>query len=82
MKIVDLDEDAGALAFARCAAEAMSGDPRMATFAVGYPAAGGLLALRWGLGDDCVAVMRLDHDFEPRIYPQFIDRSTTPKGAP
>lgn len=29
-------------------------------------------ALRWGLGNDCVLVFKLDEDFEPRIYAQVI----------
>lgn len=33
---------------------------------------GSLLALRWGLGNDCVLVVRLDENFEPCNYQQLI----------
>jgi len=33
---------------------------------------GCFLALRWGLGEDCVAVLKLDEVFEPIIYGQLI----------
>lgn len=32
----------------------------------------GLLGMRWGLGSDCVLVLRLDGEHEPIVYPQVI----------
>ena len=35
---------------------------------------GGLIALRWGLGDDCVLILKLDEGYEPTNYHQIIKK--------
>lgn len=56
--------------FAEMAAKAFASNEQMATFSKGLPTAGDLLALRWGLGNDCVLVVRLDENFEPVNFQQ------------
>lgn len=36
---------------------------------------GDLMAVRWGLGNDCIMVFRISDDFEPRVYQQVIKTS-------
>lgn len=56
--------------FAKKAAQAFAKEPRMCTFGSVTP--GSLFALRWGAGDDCVLVVKLDEDFEPVNFQQLI----------
>ena len=58
------------LAFAKLAAAAFSRDKNMATF--GDISPGGFLALRWGMGNDCVLVVRLDENETPVNYQQLV----------
>ena len=58
--------------FAKKAAEAFSKEKDFTTFTLNGKIEGGeLFAVRWGLGDDCVLVFRLDFN-EPIIFKQFI----------
>lgn len=72
MRHVYLSEQDEQTAFAKRAAKHFAAHPEHWSFADGNPEAGQLLALRWGLGEDCVAIMRLDANFEPTIYAQLI----------
>lgn len=38
--------------------------PEHRTYGDDFPTPGSLLALRWGLGDDCVLVVKLDDTFQ------------------
>jgi hypothetical protein len=65
------------LEFARRAGAKFSADPRMWSYSDEEIQPGILIALRWGLGDDCVLVMRLHDYFTPTIYAQMA--RATPK---
>lgn len=58
------------LAFARRAAAKFASDPALHSFSDGEIERGILLALRWGLADDCVLVLKLDDLHTPTIYAQ------------
>ncbi len=58
--------------FAKRAAERFAGNPNLTTYTDGAITTGCLFALRFGMGDDCVLVFRLDEDFEPTNYTQLI----------
>lgn len=58
------------LAFAKRAAEKFASDPSMHSFSDAEIERGKFLALRWGLGDDCVLVLKLDDIHTPTIYAQ------------
>lgn len=58
------------LAFAKRAAEKFAADPAMHSYSDAELGSGALLALRWGLGDDCVLVLKLDFMHVPTIYAQ------------
>lgn len=53
--------------FAEDAAKWFSQNPEGATYSYETPSTGKceLLALRWGLGNDCVLVVKLDPDWAP-----------------
>jgi hypothetical protein len=61
----------GRIAFARRAAARFAQDPKLWTYAAGDPEPGELLALRWGLGEDCVLVIRVGDD-QPVIFGQIV----------
>lgn len=58
------------LNFVRAAAKNFQENPQHTSY--GEIESGGYVALRWGLGNDCVLVFKLDEDFEPRVYGQAI----------
>jgi hypothetical protein len=64
------------LCFALEAAQAFAANPEIST----YSSSGGLergefLAIRWGMGGDCVAVVRIDENDDPTNYVQFIKKA-------
>lgn len=67
-------EETEKLEFARKAAAHFAENPQDVTFTVKGVEKGVYMALRWGMGDDCVLVVKLDEYFEPVNYAQFIDR--------
>jgi hypothetical protein len=73
MRSTNLKEEAELRAFAIKAAAWFADDPEGATF--GAVAPGEFLALRWGMGGDCVLVTRLCADFEPVNYQQAIAKA-------
>lgn len=64
MRMTTLQEDMDLRNFAAAAACHFKDNPQSATFGDDFPSPGCYLALRWGLGDDCVLVVMLDPDFE------------------
>lgn len=70
MRMTHISAEQAQIDFAKRAAEAFAAEPKMFTFGDLKP--GSLLAMRYGLGDDCVVVMRLDPDHEPVNYQQLI----------
>jgi hypothetical protein len=58
------------LAFAKRAAEKFAAEPGVSSFTDSEIERGAFLALRWGLGDDCVLVLKLDDIHTPTIYAQ------------
>lgn len=60
MRQVDISKQNERLEFANEAAEYFSEHPEKTTYTSGEILAGELFALRFGLGDDCVVVFRLD----------------------
>lgn len=65
------------LEFARRAAERFAADPELYSYTEKDIVPGAFLALRWGLGKDCVAVLKLDELHAPTIYTQQIPRAAT-----
>ena len=55
-------------AFAEEAAKVFAENPESTTYTEGALDAGVLLALRWGLLDDCVVVIKISDDHEPVNY--------------
>ena len=70
MRHVYINSELERHAFAKKAALAFEGDSRMSSY--GEVTLGGYLALRWGLGNDCVLVLKLDDYFEPELYTHLI----------
>lgn len=60
------------IGFANKAAEHFSKNQNHYTFTDGGIEAGCLFAVKWGLGDDCVLVFRLDTLYDPLIFTQII----------
>jgi hypothetical protein len=40
---------------------------------------GSYFAMRWGMGDDCILVLKLDEDHRPEVYQQALDKDTAEK---
>ena len=72
MRLVCVSEDDEVRKFAKEAAKHFAIHEEHYTYTSGDIDAGCLFALRWGLGDDCVLIFRLDEDFEPTNYQQLI----------
>ena len=49
-------------------------NPKFCTYTIDDPKPGCLLAIRWGVGLDCVLVVRLDDIFEPKVFAQIITK--------
>lgn len=75
MRATTEQEDQEVLDFAKRAAAAFAENPKWTTFSSGdSPSCGDLFALRWGLGEDCVLVIRVDESFLPVLFQQIIAR--------
>jgi hypothetical protein len=70
MRGVTAEDIEAELAFARKAAANFAQHPEHATFGNIEP--GGLFAVRWGLGNDCVLVLKLDETHTPTNYQQLV----------
>ncbi len=66
IRATSLDEQRAMLAFVEKAAKSFSKEPRQCTYGTMEP--GSWLAIRWGLMDRGVMVVKLSDDFEPRNF--------------
>ena len=62
--------------FAKLAAERFAGNKELYSFTKDKIIPGCLFALRWGLGEDCVVVFKLDENFEPINFQQLVKKYT------
>lgn len=69
-------------AFARRAAAYFADHPETRTFADAEIKPGCFFAVRWGLGEDCVVVLKLDEQHVPTNYMQLVRTVTGPKENP
>ena len=74
MRQYEATEETERLEFARLAAKHFEDHPENITFTLNNPDKGAYMAMRWGLGLDCVLVVKLCEYFEPVNYVQFISR--------
>ena len=74
MRMVYMSGDEGVRDFAKMAAMAFANHKSVHTYTNGGIEAGELFAVRFGGGDNCVVVFRIDEDFEPINYQQLIDQ--------
>jgi len=65
MRMTRIDDELELHAFAKKAAALFAKDEKYSSYTDGTIEPGVLFALRWGLGNDCVLVLRLDDCFEP-----------------
>lgn len=72
MRAVYASEVDAEMAFARKAAAHFARNPKHHTYTDGEIEPGCLLAMRWGLGDDCVLVLRLDERHTPTNYMELV----------
>lgn len=83
MRMTYVSTELEQIEFARKAAEDFALHPKHWSFTDGPIEPGALLALRWGLGDDCVLVLKLDDSFTPANYQQLVrEFPTTPPESP
>jgi hypothetical protein len=72
MRQVNIDEELAQLEFAKRAAKKFAKNGQLATYADGDLEPGCLLALRWGLGEDCVLVVKLDEKHIPTNFANLV----------
>ena len=70
MLATTLENQEKLIGFVKQAVKRFGESPGLATFGDVRP--GEYLALRWGMGEDCVLVIRLDKNFEPINFHQAI----------
>jgi hypothetical protein len=68
-----VEAEQGKIDFAERAAVHFAANRDHSTFGNIKP--GIYLAIRWGLGDDCVLVLKLDEDFDPIIFANIIKQT-------
>lgn len=73
MRTFKVEEEIEQIRFAERAARYFALHPECQSFSDADISPGCLLALRWGLGDDCVLVLKLDPHFEPTNYHNIIN---------
>ena len=73
MRMVKVEDEMEQIRFAEKAARYFALHPECQSFSDIDLSPGCLLALRWGIGDDCVLVLKLDDQFEPTIYQNIIN---------
>lgn len=69
-RMTTLSDELERIEFAKRAAKHFAEKPEHWSFGDMKP--GDFLALRWGLGDDCVLILKLDPDFQPVNFQQLI----------
>ena len=72
MRQIDVNEQIEEIEFAKRAANFFEKSDHHYSFTDGDVEQGCKIALRWGLGRDCVLVIKLDEFFEPIIYKQLV----------
>lgn len=72
VRMVSLSSQKEEIDFANEAAKDFEEYPKHSSFGSLEP--GSFFALRWGMGEDCVYVLKLDENYEPAIYQQIIKR--------
>lgn len=72
IKQVNIDSEVAQIEFARKAAKAFASNKEISTFTYGEITPGSFLAIRWGLGEDCVLVVKVDENHTPTNYAQLI----------
>lgn len=72
MRQVEIDEINEELAFARMAAKRFAENKNISTVTESEIVPGCLLAIRWGLFDDCVVVVKLDENHIPTNYTNLV----------
>ena len=72
----ELDENEK-LAFAKAAAKHFARSPNHRSFSLSDIVPGCYIALRWGLMDRSVLVLKLDDAMDPVIYPEIIHANPT-----
>jgi hypothetical protein len=77
MRHVCIEEERRQQEFAMRAAAMFSDNPKLSVFTDGDIERGQFLALRWGLGNDCVLVLKLDDVYVPTNYGNIIRQSST-----
>lgn len=66
MRMTTIEAAADALDFAQKAGSRFHSEPALTTYTrSGHIKAGELFAVRWGMSGRCVAVFRIDENFEP-----------------
>jgi len=60
------------LSFARQAAKYFAKEPKCFTYTAGEIEPGCFLAIRWGLMEDCVVVIKLDESHVPTNYMELV----------
>lgn len=72
-RMTSISEESERMDFAKAAAAHFATHPKHWSYSGGGEITpGSFLALRWGLGDDCVLVLRLDPDEDPVNFQQII----------
>ena len=71
-KMTSITQEKNQLEFAEKAAEHFTKHPDHSSYGDLEP--GSFIALRWGLGDDCVLVLKLDEYFQNVNYQQAIKK--------
>lgn len=79
MRQVQITELTEEIAFAEKAARVFAESPTLVTYTETDIVPGCFFAVRWGLGEDCVVVLKLDDDHIPTNYAQLIRRFQAPK---
>jgi len=77
--MVNLSDELEQIEFAKQAAALFATDEKKSSYGEINP--GGFIALRWGLGDDCVLVLKLDEFHVPTNYAGLV-RQVTPEPLP
>lgn len=72
MRHTRLSEELEKIEFAKKAARYFSSHDKIYSYTNSEIEPGCYFALRWGAGDDCVLVVKLDEDFIPELYTQII----------
>lgn len=78
MHLVNIEEQRAEHAFAEKAAAAFASEPKMYSYTDGDIAPGCLIALRWGLHQRAVAVLKLDPEHLPTIYSDLVPAADNP----